>query len=141
MKTFKQSLLLISLIFILFSCEDLFEPPESSDVRDKIVDVWTCLENSQIFKSIAGSYTVEISKSETDSIRVYIENFYNLDRTKGVYATMNNKKLTITNQNIDDFIINGTGTISNNYNVIEWTYSVELPNGEVDNVTATYERK
>ena len=125
---------------VSFSCEDILDLEDTGDPRDKIVDVWTCIENSQIFKSTTGSYTVEISKDQADSTKLIIENFYNLNREKYIKASLSGKSLAISNQNIEGFIFNGSGTITNNYNKIEWTYKVELPDGDIDNVTAVYER-
>ncbi len=131
-------LICIGILFV--SCEDILDLEETDDARDKIADVWTCIENSQIFKSATGSYTVEISKDPSDSTKVIIENFYNLERNSYVKARLNGKTLSISNQEIDRYIFNGNGTITNNYNKIEWTYQVEHPDGDFDNVTAMYER-
>lgn len=131
---------LICIGLFLISCEDILDLEETGDARDKIADVWSCIENSQIFKSATGSYTVEISKDPADSTKVIIENFYNLDRNGYVKARLSGKTLSVSNQEIDRYVFNGKGIITNNYNKIEWTYQVEHPDGDFDNVTATYER-
>lgn len=123
---------------ILFSCEEIFTPEESDDPRDKIVETWTCIEDESLLKTINDSYIVDISKSSKDSSYVIIDNFYQAGFGKDLKAKLQSKTLTITNEIIDGFKVNGTGKISNNYNKIDWTYTVEHEDGDVYSVTAVY---
>lgn len=137
-----KDIITISLIIIIFSsCEDILSPDEDTgDIRDKIVDTWSCEENSSIFKSATGGYYVDISKDPDDSLHVIIDNFYQLGIGEDIKALLDNNKLYIQNQTIDDHLVNGTGTISRNHDEINWTYTVEHPDEDIDNVTAVYTR-
>ena len=135
----KKYIHIIGFVILSSSCEDLFELETSDDVRDKIIRTWECIEYSQVFyKSTTGSYTVDISKDPYDSTYVVLDNFYGLGIGYDLRAKLDGKNLTINNETIDDHIVNGTGVITNNYKQIDWEYNVELPDGEIDNVTAVY---
>lgn len=117
------------------SCQK--DDPTTDTDSNSIIDTWNCSENSPTYGST--SYQVDISKDTTSSNKVIIDNFYQLGLGKEVKATQNGQSLTISNANIDGFIINGTGTISSNYNSISWNYTVDDGSGS-ENVTATYTR-
>lgn len=102
-----------------------------------IIDTWNCNENSPTYGTT--SYQVDISKDTNYTNKVIIDNFYQLGWGKEVKATLSGQLLTISNANIDGFLINGTGTISSNYNSISWSYTVDDGSGS-ENVTATYTR-
>jgi len=84
-------------------------------------------------------FSVYISPHPSDSTKILIDNFYELGYTVSAVAIVSNRSLYINTQTIGDgFTIIGSGTISSNFNEIEWNYSVEDGSGAVDNVTATY---
>lgn len=129
-------------LMLLYSCELIDDEPGGGDVRDRIEGQWKCDETSQIYKSTQSIYYVYIDPDLYDSTRVIISNFYNLGNDIYVYARVNNLILSIPNQTTDDgyTILSGSGTVSSNYKVINWTYRIDDGSGEVDNVSATYSR-
>jgi hypothetical protein len=126
------------LMILSLSCEELTDM-KTGDVRDRLEGQWRCDETSEYFKSTAEVFSVYISPHPDDSTKVLIDNFYELGYNVSAVATLSNRSLYINTQTIGDgFTVIGSGTISSNYNEIEWTYSVEDGSGSVDNVTATY---
>ncbi|MFC2138512.1 hypothetical protein ACFLTE_10080 [Bacteroidota bacterium] len=134
----KYITLFIASIFILNSCEDFFSPEEETgDQRDKINDLWYCTEESEIYGTT--SYDeVFIYNHPSDSSSIYIENFYNLGENNRIKAQLSEKTILINNGYIDEHIVNGYGHINSSFTQIDWNYSVEHPDGEMDNVTAVY---
>jgi hypothetical protein len=127
----------IFLLAFTASCEELLNT--EVDVRAKIEGQWSCDETSEIYKSTAEIFAVYISPDQDDSTKVLIDNFYELGYDVSVVATVSNRNLFISSQKVGDgYTIIGSGTISSNYNEINWNYSVEDGSGQVDNVTATY---
>ena len=136
----KNIILFTVLLAINFSCEGILDLTDPTNPRDNLIDVWTCFEDSEQFKSTTGTYTVEIIKDPTDSSQVLIKNFYNLNTGKYVIAHLSGNRLSVSSQEIEGFVFNGNGTISANYSQIDWSYTVDFPDGDVDNVTAVYNK-
>ncbi|MFC2086643.1 hypothetical protein ACFLSA_00560 [Bacteroidota bacterium] len=137
----KIQILLFSILLV--SCEelgDLTNQNNTGDERDRIVDTWVCDENERQLKSLLSSYHVAISKNPDDSSLVSIYNFYALGSGKYINAVLGNKKLTVLNQKIQGFTINGNGIIATSYNRISWNYNVEYPSGEIYEVEAIFTR-
>ena len=132
----------ILLLALTVSCEELLNNlGNDEDVREKIEGQWSCDETSEFFKSTAEIFTVYISPDPDDSTKVLIDNFYELGYDVSAVASVSGRNLYINSQTVGDgYTIIGSGTISSNYNEINWNYSVEDGSGEVDNVTATYTR-
>jgi len=129
----------ILLMAVTLSCEELLNDTDTGDIRDKIEGQWQCDETSEYYKSTAEVFSVYISPHPDDPTKVLIDNFYGLGFDVSAVATVSNRNLYVNAQTIGDgFEIIGSGTISSNYNQIEWNYSVDDGSGKVDNVTATY---
>jgi len=130
----------ILLMVLTLSCEELLNDlGNEEDIREKIEGQWSCNETSEYYKSTAEIFSVYISPHQYDSTKVLIDNFYGLGYDVSVVATLSNRNLYINSQTVGDgFTVIGSGTISNNYNEIEWNYSVDDGSGQTDNVTATY---
>lgn len=126
-------------VLFLTSCElDDFNL-DSDDERDRIVDTWKCEENSMLFGQQT-PYHSDISKSSSDSVTIYITNFYQLGFNEEIYATLTNRSIDIPKQTVDGHVIDGFGTVASNYNSIQFTYTVDDGSGTLDNVNATYRR-
>jgi hypothetical protein len=139
-KSLIKPILPLAFLLMVFtmSCEDLLDDTSNADIREKIEGQWKCDETSSYYKTTSQIYEVYIYPHPDDSTLVVIENFYGLIDVS-VVATMSNRNLYINSQTVgDNFTIIGSGTISSNYNEIEWNYSVEDGSGTVDDVTATY---
>lgn len=131
--------LLVASILLLTSCElDDFNI-DSDDDRDKITDTWRCEENSELYGQ-SNPYLSDISKNSSDSITIYINNFYQLGFDQEVYATLTNRTIDIPQQIVDGHKIKGNGTIDNSYNSIRFKYTVDEGSGILDDVTALYSR-
>jgi hypothetical protein len=121
----------IILIFsmIIVACQKENTGPES------ILGQWSCKETSQVFE--VTNYTVDISRSSTDSTKIFIENFYQLGSSYSVTAKINGLNISIPSQTVDGNQISGSGTISSGYDKINWTYNV-VSGSTTDHVTAVY---
>jgi len=130
----------IFLLALTVSCEELLNTTGTDeDVRERIEGQWSCDETSEIYKSTAEIYSVYISPDPDDSTKVLIDNFYELGYDVSAVATVSGRNLFINTQTVGDgYTVIGSGTISSDYNKINWSYSVEDGSGEVDDVTATY---
>jgi hypothetical protein len=125
---------LIFLTIISFSIPGCEEDLLNIDIRDELEGNWNVSENNNL-KSL-DYYTVTISKSATDTSKIRIANFYAVSGT--VQAGIKGFNLTIPQQNISTFTIQGYGTVSLNMKKIEWSYTVNHNNGFTDQVTAVY---
>lgn len=97
---------------------------EPVDVRNELSIKWTCTDNDGQFER---TYDVEISKSATDENVLVIHNFNNVsDVTKTINATLTGNKLYIASQSLGNATVVGEGTISPNYQRIDWQYDVTV---------------
>lgn len=127
------------LVVLTNACEDLLGDIETGDPRDKIVDTWKCDEESSYYKSVKEVYWVEISKHPTDSSRIIIYNFYNVDAD--AEAIMNGLNLTLPLQTLEGgYTVSGNGLIRKDYKEINWQYTVDDGSGDLDKAAALYSR-
>lgn len=132
----KISPVLFFILFVagfLFSCED--DAPVDEDERDEIIQTWYCEGSDDEFGDQAFEST--ITKDPVNEDRILISNFHAFSESQTVYAELDNKTLTLPEQTITDWTVAGTGTISKNYDVIDWEYTIDEGNGSID-ATATY---
>jgi hypothetical protein len=122
------------------SCEDLQTDLNGSDPRDRLVDTWKVEESGNPLKTGNDVYWVEISKHLSDSSKILIYNFYNVDAD--AEAILSNNVLDLPLQHLEGgFTVNGRGEIQGTRaNQIIWTYSVDDGSGVAENVTAVYSR-
>lgn len=138
-KTLK-SVLLVTLFGLTFTAcqEDTFED-DTSDVRDRFVGTWTVSETES---NQTRNFDVTISKSDFNSSRINIFNFYKLGQQDSVIAsvsTVSSNTITIPNQVIQNtYGFSGSGVLQDD-NTIEFSYTVDDGNGDV-NVTAVFSR-
>jgi hypothetical protein len=126
--------ILVACSILTLSCEDTTD--QKSGVNN-ITDTWQCKETSTTYGQ--STYSVNITKSSTDSTKVFIDNFYQMGAGNKVTAKLSGLTLSIPNQTVDGFAITGSGTISSNYKTINWTYTVN-DGAEVDHATAVYSK-
>ncbi|HEY9045783.1 MAG TPA: hypothetical protein VIN08_07790 [Ohtaekwangia sp.] len=114
----KRILFAVSILVVLGSCQvNIIEP--RYDARDRVVGYYSMEEFSATFNDYT-YYTVQVTKYGTTGNDLYLDNFYGADIQ--VHAYMNGDKITIPYQIVDDYEIEGTGTIqgvnvSMNYSV------------------------
>jgi len=133
-------LLLILTVIGLSSCEDLLSDLDGGDPRDKLIDTWKVEETIGSKKSASEVYWVEIFKHPSDSSKVVIFNFYNVDAD--AEAVLNGNTLSLPLQDLDGgFTLSGNGEIQGSKaNEIIWTYVVDDGSGVYENITEVYTR-
>jgi hypothetical protein len=133
MKTFKNKIAVVAftIAVALSSCttEDL-----NFDDRDDFTGTWLCQEEGTI--SGISSYTVSISKSQTDSVTIFISNFYGLGNQYSARATVDGNTLAIPAQLVNNFNITGSGTLNGSQINLNYTASA----GGSDVVSAVYSK-
>jgi PBP1b-binding outer membrane lipoprotein LpoB len=142
MKKLINFTIIVSAIFVASCASDKKEDPisPSTDTRDKFIAHWNVTENSTT-STTPNSYTVNVTKSNSSSSSIIIENFYGLT-TYTVYATVNNNNFTIPYQQIKNSTSStigfaaGSGTLINSTN-INLTYTTAIATNR-DSCTATY---
>ena len=137
--------LLLILIFglsavVITSCEDILGDLNSGITREMMVDTWKVEETPGQYKSEEEVYWVEISEHLTDTSKVIIYNFYNIDAD--AEAILNGSTLDLPLQTIEGgYIVEGSGEIQGNKgNEIIWSYSVDDGSGVPEKITAVYTR-
>ena len=134
----KNTLIIASLSLFVIACEPEDEPGViSEDARSAIEYTWECNEVSPTYDE--STYTVDIAIDPNNSDGVVMDNFYNLGFGKDVTATLSGDNLSISSQVVDGTTISGSGLISGNRKIIDWSYSVDEGNG-AETVTASFTR-
>ena len=132
----------IPLTFLLFfcvTCDDLLDNLDTGDPRNRLVDAWKCDEDSTYYKSGLEIYWVNISKHPTDSVRILISNFYNVDTD--AEAILSGRKLTLPLQTLQSgYTVSGSGDVQADWDEIIWSYSVNDGSGMTNNARAIYTR-
>ena len=114
-------------VLVLISCQT-DDTDDLEDPRDKILGTWDCVSNDS--ELLEQRFTVVLTKSSVDN-RINISNFHNLGGS-GFYVEINGYKLTIPPQNCEGWDIEGTGTITTDFRKINWTYTIDEGNGQID---------
>jgi len=111
--------------------------PSSSDARDKYVSTWSCNEHSTL---IGGNttYTITISKSNTNSSEILISNFYQLGSTARASVSSSNFSIPYQQFGSTGFVNGGSGSISGN--TIHMTYTMAI-GADNDTCSATCTRQ
>jgi len=144
MKKAKITILLILFSMLNFSCaEEDSTLIEETDYRINLEKTWSCEESSELFGEqlyeviiIKGVSTIDtVSDNENKILRLF--NFLDLGNDKHIFATYENYTIKIVNQKIDDYTVNGIGSVSRDFSNILFEYSVDDGNG-AEMITATY---
>lgn len=125
-------LIVLTLSLIVLSCE---KQNDFNDDRDNITGIWKCQETDNSNKTI--NFEATISKNNTDSMKIWVNNFSGLDIK--VSVDMGGHILTIPLQTVDGNKISGKGSVSSTYNRIDWTYYINDA-GINEKYTAVYTR-
>jgi len=113
------------------------------EINPNLAGVWHCTETSEIFlKSTKGTSIFDVVfKQDAENLsKYYIENIYDLGSSTEVYATVSGSSISIPEQTVNGFVIKGSGTINDNYDLIYMTYTVDDGGGDVDHLTAEFAR-
>ncbi len=136
-------LLPIILLTSFFACE---KEPLETDVRDKLIGNWNVVENEAnnplpiSSRQMNDAYIVSISKSAVYQSDILIKNFFQLGQDFEVTAEIDQDNIRITETTINDVTLRGSGTISKNKKQIEWSYWVDMGDGEETEYKATYSK-
>ena len=88
-----------------------------SDQRDPLVGNWTCRETA------GQSYQVTVSKAPLEDDKMYFNNLYNLN--EDVEVTISGSNLSIPGQDVANFEISGSGSVSSNKQVISLNFTAD----------------
>lgn len=133
-------LLLVLLMVSLTSCEELLNLPGGIG-RGRLVDLWLVNENLTSRKSAMEVYYVEIREHPSDSARILIANFLNVDSGTDAEAILSGRQLTLPTQTLEGgYTVSGTGDVSDDWERIDWSYNVNDGSGIHDSYTAVYRR-
>lgn len=115
--------LIFCLISLIISCTPEDETPKpAEDARDKFVATWTCRETCG---GQTVTFQVSIEKNASNSTEILIDNFNQLgtsNKAKGIVAGAN---ITIAQQNVGGFAVNGSGSIDTKQTTINLSYNVD----------------
>jgi hypothetical protein len=135
-KTVTTALLVIGLLFVA-SCDTSEDPDDPADDRDKLVDGWTC--NEQSSQTGQSSFTVVISKSTSSSTQVLLQNFYAVGNAFQAKMNVSGNTLSIPQQVYNNNQLNGAGSVTGT-NSFSLTYYIN--NGSTtDTCSATFTRQ
>jgi hypothetical protein len=118
----KAKLIAFAAIFLvgLFGCQADLNDLNSVSVVDNIIGTWHAVRYEG---DITTDYQVEIAKSSVADSVIEISNFFNNDATAKAYV--NNLEIVLPQQVVGGVNIQGTGTISDDYQKISWTVTAD----------------
>ncbi|MBN1950429.1 MAG: hypothetical protein JW801_04450 [Bacteroidales bacterium] len=127
-------LLLVGALFLLAAeCE--FTDNTGLSVAQRLEGKWH-VEDTEL-KNADDWYDTDIYISELDSNSLVIENFHNLGGS--MVANIAGMTLDVPNQEVaNGYTIEGSATISFDYNQLVWTYRLDDGSGIWTNWSATY---
>lgn len=114
----KTLVIFVGVMLTLTGC-DLYIVEPRIDYRDHVVGFYEVEEYSQTY-GVHTHYGITISKSSYSYGSLRIHNFYGANLT--VLADLYNNMITIPEQYVDGYRIEGTGTVVNGY--IRFSFSV-----------------
>jgi hypothetical protein len=128
------------ILILCNGCEDLLNEFNSNDPRTRITGLWLCEESNDYLKSVEETYYVEIDPHPSDSSRVLIANFFNID--DDAEAILSGSQLSLPVQMLQgEFTVRGVGSIAKNSEQINWTYYVDDGSGVEYKITAVYKKQ
>lgn len=141
MRNHVKIVLLLAAVAGLSSCEDILTDLGADITREMLEDTWKVEETGGSYKSAEEVYYVEISLHPTDSGRILIYNFYNVDADAEAVLD-GGMDLLLPRQTIEGgYTVSGSGQVQGNKaNQIIWTYSVNDGSGVAESITAVYSR-
>ena len=140
MKNFKLNFLkkIISFSFLIFlaSCE-----PDNT-IEPTIEGKYNCEETVAASGSTPASKTTfefHVISTSADNSTYKIENFYNLGFPKSLTINYANGNISIPEQNMDGFLIKGSGSVVSTK--INLTYTAKDAGGDIESCTAIATKK
>jgi hypothetical protein len=114
----------------LNSCDNSVNPPNETDVREKFVASWSCVEAG------GAAYPVTITLDPNNSSQVLIGNFHFLGTGIKATAIPTTSAITIPSQDLCSITFNGSGTLvtANKINLHYYANN----HSTIDTISATY---
>ncbi|HPT13323.1 MAG TPA: hypothetical protein PK796_00940 [Bacteroidales bacterium] len=137
MKAINLYLFLIFSAAMLFavSCEDIDNPDDTGDPRDKMTGTWQFIENS-VKSTRSLSYVVTITKDPDNSSQVILKNFGN-PGTSDIQSVgiTTSSQIVVTEQTLSNgWVVEGSGKLDGT-ETMNWTYSI-IVGGDLEQYTA-----
>ena len=133
----KRFFILIIMFFSFISMSSMCKNDEDldphEDKRDNIKGTWAC--QRILDGELDGDYDIEIIKDPEDNTKIIIKKFFNTDAD--AYAIITGNTITLPSQDLKGYIIEGSATIQDDYQKIEWQYTVD-DDGEIMQAAATF---
>ena len=135
-KIIRPALFLLLITFIS-ACvpEDDIEP---GDLRDKFTGTWRFTETLVVKSQDGIGFTVTITKDPDNSSQVLLRNFAQLGGLYAPYGIVTSSRITIPSQDLDGFVISGSGTLAGTDNM-NWEYTT-IAGGDKESFTAVANR-
>ena len=131
------------LALVILALPTVFQSCEPVEGNPNLSGTWTCKETSQIFMkraTLTSTFTVTFIRDAVNPDQYYIQNFYKLGDQVKVSVLKDGYTITIPQQSVDGFVFAGSGSINENYTLINMTYTADDGGGQVDNVVAEMSR-
>lgn len=116
---FSLQALIPGLLALLFSCER----PETPADFTSVAGVYTCQETSP--HSGVRRYVVEIDRVRDRDDLYIISNFHNAGENEFIYVELSGDSVLINSQAIAGLIINGRGTVGEEFRIIDLYYETD----------------
>jgi hypothetical protein len=113
-------MLLIGIALIAFTGCDVYLVEPRIDIRDQVIGYYEMEEYSQTYNEYT-FYGLNITKGGYNSNTIYLNNFYGANIS--VVAHLSYDRITIPNQYVNGYDIEGVGTVYANR--ISFSYSVK----------------
>jgi hypothetical protein len=140
MKNKKQNLIKVLFTFALIALFASCEP--DNELSPNIEGKYNCQETVAANGSSPSSKTtfeIHLISTSADNSTYKVENFYNLGFQKSLTIDYANGNISIPEQNMDGFIIKGSGSVVSSK--LNLTYTAKDAGGATENCTAVATKK
>jgi hypothetical protein len=128
---------------VLLLLPALFQCCEPVEGDPNLAGAWNCKETSQIFMkraNLTSTFTVTFVRDAVNTNQYHIKNFYRLGDQVTVTVLKDGYTITIPKQSVDGFLFEGSGSLNDDYTLINMTYTADDGGGQVDHVAAEMSR-
>jgi hypothetical protein len=137
MKAISRSVFLFLSAVMMFavSCEDLDNPDDTGDSRDKMTGTWQFIETS-VKSTKSMSYVVTITKDPNNNSQVILANFVN-PGTSDIQSVgiATSSQIVVNEQTLSNgWVIEGSGKLDGT-ETMNWNYSI-IVGGDLEQYTA-----
>jgi hypothetical protein len=90
--------------------------------------------------NLTSTFTVTFVRDAVNTNQYHIKNFYRLGDQVTVTVLKDGYTITIPKQSVDGFLFEGSGSLNDDYTLINMTYTADDGGGQVDHVAAEMSR-